>query len=243
MNLDHFGFRWDKPVTRMVRVINLLRRFWLGETINYNDEFFSFKDAKLQIQPTQKPYPPIYLGANSPRTRKLVGEIADGWIATETLKLVREDLKEGLKKSGKSLDEIDRVLFTYTAIDEDFEKAFMVVEKWVKPLAVSFGDKLKQLYGLSVPEEFSIHKILTTQEYLQKLLDFSGRIPKDIVKQITLEFNILGDVEACIKQIEEFIKAGITHFAVINVGPDTNYVFKVYGKEIIPYFKENFKDG
>lgn len=50
MNLDHFGFKWDKPVTRMIRVINLLRRFWLGETINYNDEFFSFKDAKLQIQ-------------------------------------------------------------------------------------------------------------------------------------------------------------------------------------------------
>ena len=43
MNLDHFGFKWDKPVTRMIRVINLLRRFWLGETINYNDEFFSLK--------------------------------------------------------------------------------------------------------------------------------------------------------------------------------------------------------
>ena len=29
----------------MIRVINLLRRFWLGETINYNNEFFSFKDV------------------------------------------------------------------------------------------------------------------------------------------------------------------------------------------------------
>ncbi|RJX15833.1 LLM class flavin-dependent oxidoreductase [Candidatus Bathyarchaeota archaeon] len=237
MNLEPFGIRWDKPITRMVRVIELLKRFLAGETVTYEDEFFRFKDAFLQVKPIQKPYPPIYLGTNSPRSREITGQIADGWITIGTPKLVKEDLediKKGAEKAGRKLEEIDRVIFAYTAVSQKSDEAFKAAEKWAKAFLIPMCKKLNKIYGLNIPEEFSIEKVLITKDTIKKIYGLAENLSDDVVK----EFNVVGNIDECLEKIDKFIKVGITHFALLNVGPNIEEVFKIYSKKIIPHFKK-----
>jgi len=237
MNLEPFGIRWDKPVTRMVRVIELLKRFLAGETVTYEDEFFKFKDAFLQVKPIQKPYPPIYLGTNSPRSREITGQIADGWITIGTPELIKkdlEDIKKGAEKASRKLEEIDRVIFAYTAISQKSDEAFKVAEKWVKTSLVLSCKKLNNLYSLNIPEEFSVEKVLMSKENVSKMYEIAKQIPDKVVE----DFAVVGTVDECIDKIAQFVKVGINHFAFLNVGPSLTEVFKIYREKIIPYFKE-----
>ena len=35
MNLDPFGIDWNKPVSRLVEVVKILRKLWSGEVFDY----------------------------------------------------------------------------------------------------------------------------------------------------------------------------------------------------------------
>jgi len=126
MNLDPFGIEHRKPVAKMVEFIDVIRRLWKSDssnTIDFNGEFYTLEKANLEIKPIQESIP-IYIGANGPKTRKITGKIADGWIPTpfleapETYKEHLQDIKEGVKEANRSMDEIDTCLIIYTSISD-----------------------------------------------------------------------------------------------------------------------------
>jgi hypothetical protein len=47
-------------------------------------------------------------------------------------------------------------------------------------------------------------------------------------------------VDEVIERIDEFIKSGVRHFSLMNLGPNLKEVEQIYGRRIIPYFKEEF---
>ncbi|RLI83488.1 LLM class flavin-dependent oxidoreductase, partial [Archaeoglobales archaeon] len=121
MNLDPFGIEWrKKPVKKMVEFIEVCRLLWnSGEArkVSYEGEFYRLDNAYLQIKPNRKI--PFYIGANGKRTRFIAGMIAEGWIpigeSPRTYAKNLEDVREGAKKAGRSIEEIDRALQIYTA--------------------------------------------------------------------------------------------------------------------------------
>lgn len=124
-NLDPFGIKWEKPVSKLIESIYVMRKLWKSDSskkIDFNGEFYTLKDAYLEINPVQETIP-IYIGANGPRTRRITGEIADGWIPTlespETYKIHLEEIKTFAKKSNRNIDDIDRCLLISTAISEE----------------------------------------------------------------------------------------------------------------------------
>ncbi|MDY6965662.1 MAG: LLM class flavin-dependent oxidoreductase [Halobacteriota archaeon] len=184
MNLDPFGINWKKPVSRMVESIDIMRKLWDSDPknrFNYDGEFYKLKKAYLDFKAIQDPIP-VYIASNSPKTRKLTGKIADGWIPiVESPDTYKEHLKEvhaGVKEAGRDVSEIDACLEIYTA----------VVRK--------------------------------------------GSIPGSSEK-----FSIRGNVDEVIEKIDEFIKAGVRHFSLMNMGPSPKELEKIYGDTIIPYFK------
>jgi alkanesulfonate monooxygenase SsuD/methylene tetrahydromethanopterin reductase-like flavin-dependent oxidoreductase (luciferase family) len=66
MNLERFGIRWNKSVSRLAEAVKIMRRLWAGEKFSYDGEFWKFKNVFLQIKPIQSKVP-IYFAANSPR--------------------------------------------------------------------------------------------------------------------------------------------------------------------------------
>lgn len=239
MNLEPFGIKWKKPVSKLIEFVKIIRKLWSGEVLNHEGRFFRLNDAFLQINPFDGTVP-VYFGANGPRTLRLTGEMADGWLSTpipprlyrERLKLV----KKGAEKAGRPLEDIDMGVYLYTSVTEKAEDAYDQIET-VKSQIIPSPELLKEAgYDVELPNELqsiSYFEALPTSEWIQKFLAFGQLIPREAA----LNFSIAGTVEDCINKIAEFIKAGVRHFLLLNVGPDPRQVMKAYGEEIIPHFK------
>jgi len=239
MNLEPFGIEWRKPVSKLVEFVMVIRKLWAGEILNHEGEFFRLKDAFLQINPVNGRVP-VYFGANSPRTLRLAGEIADGWLSIplspklyeERLKLV----KRSAEKANRHMKDIDTGVYLYTSVAEEAEDAYRQIEN-MKSQVIPSPELLREAgYDVELSKELqslSYFKALLNPEWVQRFLDFGELIPMEAA----IEFSIAGTVEECIEKIAEFIKAGVKHFLLLNVGPDPRQVVKTYGEEIIPYFK------
>jgi 5,10-methylenetetrahydromethanopterin reductase len=239
MNLEPFGIRWKRPVSKLIEFVTIIRMLWSGEMLNYEGRFWTLKDAFLQINPVEGRIP-VYFGANGPRTLRLTGEMADGWLSIplspklyeKRLKLV----KEGAEKAGRSLNDIDTGVYLYTSVTEKAEDAYKQIEK-IRSQVIPSPELLREAgYKVELPEELqsiSYFKALLNSEWLQKFLAFGELIPKEAA----IKFSIAGTVEDCINKIDEFVKAGVKHFLLLNVGPDPRQVMKAYSEEIIPHFK------
>jgi len=236
MNLDPFGITWDRPVSRLVEAIEIMRKLWAGEKLDYEGRFWRLKGAFLQITPARRV--PIYIGAHGPRMLRITGQMADGWLPTPlTPELYEKRLKvieEAAREAGRSLDDIDTAIYLYTCISDKPGEVEERLEQFKVKVVPSPDVLLEAGYEVEVPEGFKrYHELLPTDEDVAAFMRFGASIPVEAA----LEFSISGTVEECIEKIDRYIKAGVRHFILINVGPDVKYVMKAYSEEIIPYFK------
>ncbi|MDY6958501.1 MAG: LLM class flavin-dependent oxidoreductase [Halobacteriota archaeon] len=185
MNLDPFGIKWDKPVSRMIESIEIMRKLWASDEknrFNYDGKFYKMKKAYLDFKSVQDPIP-IYIAANSPRSRKITGRIGDGWVpileSPDTYKEHLKQIEAGAKEARRDVKEVEPCLELYTSV---------------------------------------IRK---------------GKLPGSANK-----FSVNGNVDEVIEKIDNFVKAGVRHFSLMNMGPSPKEVEKIYGDTIIPYFKE-----
>lgn len=241
MNLKPFGIDWAKPVSKLVESVTIMRKLWSGESFSYEGKFWRLKDAFLQINPIQSKLP-IYFAANSPRTLKLTGKMADGWVPNpmnpELYKKRLKLIEDGAKKAGRDIKEIDTAIYLYTSIADKAEDAQKQLEGY-KPLIVTSPQILIEAgYEVEIPEEISslsYAELLPSGEKIVKFARFEEFIPKEAV----IDFSITGTLADCIEKIDEFVKAGVRHFILMNVGPNPRRVMEIYSKEIFPHFKGN----
>jgi len=243
-DLEPFGIEWNKPVSRIVEAVKLMRRLWTGEKFSYEGEFWKFKDASLQVKPIQSQVP-IYFAANSPRTLRLTGELADGWLP-ETLspKLYKKRLKfieETARKVGRAPDDIDPGLCVRISIADKAEDAYKRLGEVKYILMFSpYKEVLKEAgYEVELPKELSslcYPKWLPTSEWKQKITRYQELVPTEAA----IEFSIAGTTHDCIDKIDEFVKAGVKHFILVDVAnyKDQSKARELYRKEIIPRFAE-----
>jgi len=240
MNVEQFGIPWEKPVSRMVEFTNIVRELWLKDRVSYRGNFWVLKDALLQIKPIRNPVP-IYFGANGKRTRQLTGEMADGWLPTpQSPKLYKKhlgEIKEAAERSGRTLENFELGLYIYTAVAEKYEDAMSQLRK-IKPQIAFFPKVIKEAgYDVEIPNHLSENlysDIALTEEGLKLYEEFGKYIPDEVVE----DFSIVGTPEDCATKVEEFVKAGVKHFILINMGPNPKYVLEVFANKIIPSYRE-----
>jgi len=236
MNLEPFGIEWNKPVSKLVEAVRLMRRLWSGETFSYEGEFWKFKDAFLQIKPTKSKVP-IYFAANSPLTLRLTGEMTEGWLPIAlTPEMYKKRLKlveEAAKRVGRAPDDIDAGLYVLTSIADRAEDAYKPLDRVKSVIA---PELLKEAgYDVEFPKELSSYSYLDwmpTSECVELVTRYGKFIPREAV----IKFSIGGTTQDCIDKIEEFVKAGVKHFILHNVGPNQPKVREIYSKEIMPRF-------
>lgn len=240
MNLKPFGIDWNKPVSKLVEAVTIMRKLWTGKTVDYEGEFWKLNDAFLQISPV-RPNVPIYFGANSPRMLALTGKMADGWLPTPlSPELYKKRLKlveDAAKMAGRSIDDIDAGLYIYTSITDRSEDAYKQLDS-IKYMIVPTPELLKEAgYDVEVSEELSSLSyidLLPTGEWMDKFLRYAEFIPT----KAAVDFSIAGTTQQCLDKIEEFVKAGVRHLILINMGPNPRQVMEIYSKEILPRFAE-----
>ena len=239
--LKPLGYKmWDRPIETLREAIITTRKLLMGEKVSFIGDVIKLRQAKLEFPP--KRHIPIYLAARGPRMLALAGELADGVnlgaVPVGYVSIVKKRLKVGLEKSGRSFEDIDIMNPMMTSVDDDQHQAYVhlltadpVIQYNTAVLIADSNSDILEKAGLPRDLNEKINKIL-----LEKgVSDAVKAIPDKAISA----FSIVGDAENCIKRIEEYIKAGVTHIVFFQPhGPNIERALEILGKEVIPYFRK-----
>jgi probable F420-dependent oxidoreductase len=64
---------------RFDEALEVCRRLWTEERVAHRGEFFEFAEVMFEPKPVQQPYPPIFIGGESPAALRRAAT-ADGWM-------------------------------------------------------------------------------------------------------------------------------------------------------------------
>ena len=137
------------------------------ERVSFKGEFHHVEDIMLDVvhgrrQPRNVP---IYIGATGMKMMELTGEIADGvclnyLVHPDYNAQAMQALARGAKKSGRTLDDIDRPQLVICSVDTDRQKA---LDKARKMITQYLGQQphLMKASGVSQTLLNEIHQVLT----------------------------------------------------------------------------------
>lgn len=240
-NLIPYGIPYDRRVARLGETVEVMKRLWTGGIVDFSGEFYSLKRAFIQAVPVQKPHPPVFVAANSPRTREMAGMVGDGWMAEMmTPERYREDLRDvqrGAEKAGRRLDSGFRIAYHGPlSIAESREEAWKLIEKLAKGLFLWWPKQL-EVYGYKATQEFDWRYLLVEEDTARRIEEHLGEVPEEVARGIT----VYGTPDDCIERIEDYVEAGVTDFAFFMEFQDKSKaeeVFRIMSEKIIPYFRE-----
>jgi alkanesulfonate monooxygenase SsuD/methylene tetrahydromethanopterin reductase-like flavin-dependent oxidoreductase (luciferase family) len=234
-----YGIERKNSVAKLREYIILLREFWTKKKVSKKSEFWGeIKKAYIQIKPVQKT-PPIYVAANGPKTRKITGELANGWYPLYQPPWLYKEKQKEVSDSAKAISrdptEIDYVYDCFVAIDDkDPDNAIKRCEFFKSSYLLNSFITNEAYPNLDLPEDVNVHDFEMTSINSMNYLDNLDKLPDTILQ----DTNCLGTVDDVIASIEKYKEAGATHMSLMNRGPDTNKVYEIFRDKIIPYFEE-----
>ena len=225
MNIVPFGLPWEEPVTRVRRVveaIQVIRRLWSSSKYrraSFHGSFYSLKRAFLAQSPTQRPYPPIYVGAISGRKMlEVVGRYADGWYSwLNTPDSFRERWKiitAAATRAGRSAREIDASTQLMISVCRGAaEKRKAVLSAKVTLLVeTNLLKKLGEGHLATLPQ---YQNCLASPRYAKEVVRIAREIP-DAIAEMTAA---IGGEDEVREKIEEFRKVGVKQVTVSELIP------------------------
>jgi len=245
MNLDPFGIKWDRPVSKMVEAVRIIRRLWMEspERIDYEGKFYKLYKACL-LKPLQTPHPPIWIGGNSERTMKIVGELADGWVPLilppESYAEYLEKIRGHANQLGRDPLEIEPALFIYFAVAKDSDTARSLIESSAKILILMAPPMTQKLIGYEGPQEFTITKgLFSDPAVVKKIVEASRDVPFEVAERGFL----WGSPDKCIEMIEEYVENGVRWFIMRPLVPAEmeKRTVQLFAEKVLPYFREGTK--
>jgi 5,10-methylenetetrahydromethanopterin reductase len=113
--MDTFMMNREKPLKVVKDSINICRRIWSGESFDFEGEYFSLKNAKMEL-PSQNI--PIWIAARGEQMLKLAGRMADG-----VLLMVKSDIGPAVKLVDQFENHplriyMDRIAYTEKMIED-----------------------------------------------------------------------------------------------------------------------------
>jgi phthiodiolone/phenolphthiodiolone dimycocerosates ketoreductase len=236
MNVESFGIPWDRRLARMKETIEVIRKLWEGGIVDYQGEIFRLSKAFIQVPSTGKRPPPIYVAANSPKTRSLVGTYGDGWLA-EMMSPERyandiSDVKKAARVAGRDITDIDVTCVVTTAISEDYDLAKKAALHKAKRRFLWWPKQL-ETYGYQVTGEFDWNSLLIAKDTANRIEEHLSDVPDEPCEKVT----IFGTAEDCIDKIEKYVKSDVNSFE-FEIESPYEETCEIIQKKIIPYFKE-----
>lgn len=249
MNLLPFGVPMKSLRERLREAIKIIKLLWTADyshPAKFEGNFYHLDSAFLQIKPTKKPHPPIYVGAFGPKMLEMTGGLADGWIpfshTPETYKqCLNGPIKRGAEKAGRSLSELEPAFLPMTSISKDRDQALNDIERAAKRFVVLLPSIL-QMIAPGIKHPGIRYTLVNWMGHLRKndmqvISQTAEKVPTDLA----LKTVIWGTPDDCVEQIEEFIRAGCRHFIFGIRGQSLEKAIRLLGTKVVPYFREREK--
>jgi G6PDH family F420-dependent oxidoreductase len=191
---------------RMLReAVEVIKELWTGEYVTYDGEFYELDSAKVWDMPDKRP--PLGIAVSGSRSCELAGELADVMIAVEPNAELGKLFDEA---GGGGKPRVGQVAVCY---DEDADAAVTRAHEQFR----WFAGGWKVNAELPGPSAF-------------KAASQSVR-PEDVAEQIACGPDVKRHVDA----VQEFVDAGFTHVALVQIGGDHQQPFISWAEnELLP---------
>jgi coenzyme F420-dependent glucose-6-phosphate dehydrogenase len=220
MNELPLGFSWppfQERLDRTIEAVQIIKSLWKKEFVDFDGKYFKLRRANLYTKPVKKI--PIYFAASGHKAAWAAGRFGD---ALMTLDADREHIhriftsfEEGVKESGRKIEDVPKMMEMKLSFDEDYEKALNALSVWKVTTVPGIFDK-----HISDPRE----------------LDKIG----EKVNPKLLADSIYTNMEQLIRKIEEYIEIGFTEIQVGSSSPDEEKFIQEFGKKALPYLQEKY---
>lgn len=249
MNLVPYGIPYDKPVARTEEALEVIRKLWSEDNVDFKGTYYRLKNAFLQPKPSvpvseskYRSTVPIFVAASSPRTMQMVAKFGDGWLpANMPVTEYAEDLKkirDYAKQYGRDPEAIEPAHFTYVAVGKDPEATRKAVLPQAKMLLLS-RPKIVEKLGFKPPTyDYEMTFNLVFPEHAKAWVEKAQELPDEVVDRSPY---IIGTPDDAIGRIEEYVKAGCRHF-VINFQVSASALKEtsiLFAQKVVSYFKKH----
>jgi coenzyme F420-dependent glucose-6-phosphate dehydrogenase len=216
------GMEWPEFKERFARLreaIRLMRELWTSEDVTFEGEYYRTVGATIYDKPKQPI--PVYVAAGGPVVAKYAGRSAEGFICTsgKGMDLYTEKLMpavaEGAEASGRSLDQIDRMIEIKMSYDRDPETALENCRFWA-PLSLTAEQK---------------HSVDSAVE-MERLAD---ELP---IEQVAKRWIVASDPDDAVSQIKPYVDAGLNHLVFHGPGQDQERFLTQFSEDVLPKLRE-----
>jgi 5,10-methylenetetrahydromethanopterin reductase len=123
--------------TQVVKeAVEITKRFLSGESVQYEGNRFKISSpgSRLELDPSRNL--PVYVGATGPAMLRLAGQYADGVVfnypcTPSFIKYAMPFLQEGLRLSGRTVDNFAVAAYLLVTVDENEKKALDTAKRFV----------------------------------------------------------------------------------------------------------------
>lgn len=218
------GMTWPEQKERTLRFkesIALIRRLWTEERVTFEGAYYRTASATIYDRPDQPP--PIYVAGAGPLIARFAGEAADGFICTSGKKreLYEEtllpNLAEGLKRSNRSADAIDRMIEIKLSFDTDLERARQDTRFW-------------GALALTPEEKMNVEDPLE----MERLAD---ALP---LERTTSRWIVANDPDEAVEKIGYYVRMGFNHLVFHAPGPDQARFLELFAAQLGPRLRRAY---
>jgi 5,10-methylenetetrahydromethanopterin reductase len=227
------GIERRKPLTAMRETVIVLRRLLNMERVTFHGEFVHVEGIELDVVHGRREprNVPIMIGATGDQMMELTGEIADGAVLNYCVPpeyniKALELLEKGAKKSGRTLDDLDRPQLVVCSVDHDRERAIDTTRELLSQI-LGQQPHIAKASGVSPDVVAEIQSILgwpATHEQIQKAKHL---VPEDLIHRITAS----GTPEEARAKVDEYRKYGCTCPILYPVGGDVKLLIDTFAQE------------
>lgn len=214
--LRAFGVEMDERVGRFIESLELLDRFWSGDTVTHDGTFWSYEEAFVSPTPEEMP---IWIGGHADVAIKRAAYRGDAWIASasstpEDLARQIDVYEDALDEFGKDRADHDVILMRDCAVADSTAQARETIEPYLLDLYRLYA-RWKQTYL----DEHSVD------------VDFEELAEKFVV----------GTPNECVDRLREYEALGVDHVLLRCQFPgqpqaSTLECIERLGDEVLPAF-------
>jgi len=224
------GIDRKRPLLAMEETITVLRRLLNMERVSFEGEFVHVNNIELDVVHGRREprHVPIYIGATGPKMLEMTGKIADGVVLNycvppEYNQQAIDELKKGLKVSGRNLDDMDRPQLVVCSVDEDGDKAIDTSRELLTQYLAQ-QPHIATASGVSMDVVHEIQSILgwpATHEQIQKAKHL---VSDDLVHHITAS----GTPSEARAKVYEYVNNGATCPILYPVGGNVKILIDTF---------------
>ena len=216
------GSPWPEFKERFARLreaVTLMRKLWTEERVDFDGDYYRTHAATVYDRPEQPI--PVYVAAGGPLVARYAGRSGDGFICTsgKGRELYEDKLlpavDEGLAKSGRTRDDIDRMIEIKLSYDRDPEQALHNVRFWA-PLSLT----AEQKHGVDDPVE------------MERLADELSD------EEIAKRWIVTSDPAEAVEAVRQYVDWGFNHVVFHAPGHDQARFLEQFSADVLPGLRE-----